>query len=180
MLRIIYILAILCVSAFGQDSISFYGTGGFASSHWFASSTHGEMAEIALSYGKTLYSGEYVTARWVFEGQGIQNIYDWQGGRKKINGAGFSPAGMDVEFTDKTVRPFAQASGGILYAYDHLFGETFLNFTAQFGGGLRVRVLPKWDFSAGYRHYHVSNANLGRKNPGMDNHAAILGISYLR
>ena len=49
-----------------------------------------------------------------------------------------------------------------------------------YGLGLGVRFFfsPKQALTLGYKLHHISNANTGRSNPGMDSHVVYAGFSF--
>jgi Lipid A 3-O-deacylase (PagL) len=49
-----------------------------------------------------------------------------------------------------------------------MFGATQFNFTAQLGAGVQVFTSRHHSIDFGYKYRHISNANLGRINPGTD------------
>jgi opacity protein-like surface antigen len=62
-----------------------------------------------------------------------------------------------------------------------MFGQTHFNFTAQLGGGVQLFTFSRHAaLDLGYKYHHISNANLGDKNPGMDSHMVFVGVSLLR
>jgi opacity protein-like surface antigen len=74
---------------------------------------------------------------------------------------------------------YAQAGGGVV-ATDidkGIVGQTF-NFNLDLALGVRYFISPRISLNLEYRYQHISNANLGRKNVGINAHGPILGISY--
>jgi opacity protein-like surface antigen len=80
----------------------------------------------------------------------------------------------------RKLQPFLTSGGGFLYFNRHMFNATQLNFTAQVAVGLQVFTSKHRSVDFGYRYHHISNANLGNENPGMDSHVLFLGVSFLR
>ena len=51
------------------------------------------------------------------------------------------------------------------------FGATQFNYTAQLGGGVQLFTSRRRTaIDLGYKYPHISNANLGNQNPGLDSH----------
>ena len=76
--------------------------------------------------------------------------------------------------------PYAQLGAG-LTATDinpHIVGQTF-NFNLDVGLGTRYLLSQRWGLLLEYRYQHISNANTGAHNLGINAHGPILGISYL-
>jgi lipid A 3-O-deacylase len=80
------------------------------------------------------------------------------------------------------VRPFAEASGGIIYTSEPVPARatTSLNFIDQAGFGLRFGGRDKWAWLAGYRFQHVSNAGRVEPNPGANFNFAYAGVTFER
>lgn len=131
----------------------------FASSYHFSSSITGREEQICLRYGQHL--NQHVD--WIFELDPV-SIVSYPSHR--AFGVGGSPLGLELSIR----RFFVTSSGGFLYFNRQLFGATQMNFTAEFGGGIKVH-----HFDLGYIYHHISNANLGRTNPGMDVHCLFVG-----
>ncbi len=76
--------------------------------------------------------------------------------------------------------PYIQAGAG-LTATDidrHIVGQTF-NFNLEVGLGTRYLLTEKWALLVEYRYQHISNANTGAHNLGINAHGPIIGVSYL-
>ena len=97
-------------------------------------------------------------------------------------GIGGSPIGAQVNFVHfRRIEPFLTSGGGFLYFNHRMFGQTNFNFTAQLGGGVQLFTSNRHAaLDLGYKYHHISNANLGDRNPGMDSHMLFVGISLLR
>jgi lipid A 3-O-deacylase len=74
--------------------------------------------------------------------------------------------------------PYVQAGAGILSTdIDHgIVGQPF-NFNLDLGVGARYFIARNWALSLEYRYQHISNANLGRNNVGINACGPVLGIS---
>ena len=57
-------------------------------------------------------------------------------------------------------------------------GGTRFNFLTQAGTGFLIPAGEGWSVLAGYRWVHVSNANLGDRNPSWNYHALVLGVRH--
>ena len=103
--------------------------------------------------------------------------------RAYANGVGGSPIGAQVNFVHfHRVEPFLTSGGGFLYFNHRMFGTTQqFNFTAQLGGGVQLFTSSRRTaIDLGYKYHHISNANLGNQNPGLDSHMLFVGLSLFR
>lgn len=76
------------------------------------------------------------------------------------------------------LHPVLRAGAGILYASREVPpGETRLNFSLLVGIGLDIDISPKFQLAPEYRFLHVSNANTGSVNPGINAHAFVVGLT---
>lgn len=75
--------------------------------------------------------------------------------------------------------PYVQGGAGVVSTdIDRgLVGQPF-NFNLDLGVGVRYFVAPRWSVSLEYRFQHISNANLGKTNVGINSQGPILGVSY--
>jgi hypothetical protein len=75
--------------------------------------------------------------------------------------------------------PYAQAGAGfVLTDIDRrVVGQEF-NFNLDLAVGLRYFIRPDWSVGLEYRYQHISNADLGRHNIGVNAHGPVLGVSY--
>lgn len=102
---------------------------------------------------------------------------------RTVYGIGWVPLG--IRYT--TPRPsFAQltlgASGGGIY-FDRRMPdpkETRFNFTLDLSALITIPIYSKHRISAGYQFNHISNANTGRVNPGMNSSMWHFGYSIQR
>ena len=123
--------------------------------------------------------------RWVFDAVPVAMVGDphtGNGHRAYAYGVGGSPIGAQVNFVHfRRVEPFLTSGGGFLYFNHRMFGATQFNFTAQLGGGVQLfSPSRRTALDVGYKYHHISNANLGNQNPGMDSHMVFIGISLFR
>ena len=77
------------------------------------------------------------------------------------------------------VVPFAQAGAGLTSTDidHHVTGQDF-NFNLNIGVGIRYFVSKSWSVNLEYRYQHISNANTGPHNLGINSNGPILGVSY--
>ena len=76
--------------------------------------------------------------------------------------------------------PFVQGGLG-LTSTDiprHIVGQPF-NFNLNIGVGTRYFLSPRWSLQLEYRFQHISNANTGPHNLGINGSGPVLGVAYL-
>ena len=75
--------------------------------------------------------------------------------------------------------PYVEGGGGLVSTdIDRgLVGQPF-NFNLDLGAGVRYLITRQWSVSLEYRFQHISNADLGKRNVGINSQGPILGISY--
>jgi opacity protein-like surface antigen len=104
----------------------------------------------------------------IFEGSGsfIAGITVWM----RYN---FAPPGWRLV-------PFAQAGMGLTSTdIDHKYVGQPFNFNLDLGLGTRYLLSQHWSLNLEYRFQHISNADMGRHNIGINGHGPVLGVSYL-
>jgi lipid A 3-O-deacylase len=139
---------------------------------------------VGLRYGRVLatwepvaleYTVDIIPAAVVFEPSDVRP------GRSTIYGAGVSPFGLRLNFLPRSwIQPFLGASVGFLYFQDDVPvpDSSRFNFTPEIGLGVQFFLSPKQALTLGYKLLHISNANTGRSNPGMDSHVIYAGFSF--
>jgi opacity protein-like surface antigen len=137
------------------------------------------MSEVQLGYMLTDVQGRgWLRGNWeltaevfgsgIFKGPGTYIAGSTIWGRYN-----FIPAG--ARFT-----PFLQAGAGVTTTdIDHRIDGQDFNFNLNLGLGFRYFLARNWSLNLEYRYQHISNANTGPHNLGINSHGPILGISYL-
>jgi hypothetical protein len=97
-----------------------------------------------------------------------------------IYGIGFAPVVWRWNFPPKPKwSAFAELSMGGLWTNHALPENTSQgNFTAHWGGGVRLRPRGRHSVLLGYRFQHFSNGNQLGTNPGVNSHVLIAGWSH--
>lgn len=101
--------------------------------------------------------------------------------RTTAYGFGTAPLGIQANFRPrKRMQPFVGLSGGMLYFDKRVPGEfgTHFQFTVNLDGGVEIRLRDKRAVTIGYKYFHISNANRGIINPGIDNNVFYLGYTF--
>jgi opacity protein-like surface antigen len=96
-------------------------------------------------------------------------------------GFGISPLGFRFLFRpEKRTKPFFAAHAGVLVFTDRfpIDDARHLNFTGDFGGGIQYQLKPNRAIEFGYRYFHISNMNFGRRNPGYNANVFYIGYSF--
>jgi hypothetical protein len=79
------------------------------------------------------------------------------------------------------VLPVWKIGAGFLYADREIpAGETRHNFSVLTALGVDVMVAERSALFLGYRFHHVSNADTGRINPGINAHTMMFGLTFYR
>lgn len=101
----------------------------------------------------------------------------------RVYGVSVSPLHMRWNFQrlGNRVRPFAEASGGIIFtSKDVPARTTVFNFLDQAGFGVRIDTASRRAVLVGYRFQHISNAGLNERNPGANFNFFYAGMMFLR
>lgn len=92
-------------------------------------------------------------------------------GERWTYAGGFSPLGLRFNFAKShRVQPFLVGNGGLLVSpHDEPVNfSNRLNFTFEVGAGLEFFSSHQHSWALDYRVHHLSNANSGYYNPGID------------
>lgn len=158
--------------------------GAFGNGHAFSNTLDARNYQVENRYERLLYWSEPLAVRWVFDVTSalVGDPRTGNGHRVYSYGVGASPVGAQVNFVHfRRVEPFLTSAGGFLYVNHQMFGQTNFNFTAQLGGGVQLFTANRrTSLDLGYKYHHISNANLGNQNPGMDSHMVFIGLSLFR
>jgi hypothetical protein len=95
-------------------------------------------------------------------------------------GVGFAPVVWRWNFPSRpTWSAYAELSMGGMWSTAPLPEDTSrANFTAHWGGGIRLRPRGGNAWLIGYRFQHFSNGNQLGSNPGVNSHVLIAGWSH--
>lgn len=101
-----------------------------------------------------------------------------------IYGGGFEPIVLRWNSARRieSARPYVELAGGAVRTTANLpSGDTSaFNFTARGGGGLRVAVRRRDSLDLGVFWSHISNANLGVRNPEFNGIAIRVGYHWMK
>jgi hypothetical protein len=166
-----------------QNEFGFWFEGQLGNGHACASTTDSRMYQIEARYGRIVYTDPLLALRYIAEVIPFSVVGDPQANGQRVyaHATGGSPIGAQINFGyHHRVQPFLTSGGGFLYFDRRMFGATQFNFTAQVAGGVQVFTSRHRSVQFGYEYHHISNANLGRINPGMDSHVMFVGLSFVR
>jgi len=100
---------------------------------------------------------------------------------KFVHGAGVSPIGARILWRPHSGwRPYLLGRGGILYFNDRVLSTkgTHLQFLAEFGAGVQIKIRPKTQLSLGYSFYHFSNGDIAARNPALDSNFIYCAVNF--
>jgi hypothetical protein len=98
----------------------------------------------------------------------------------RIYGVGVAPVVWRWNFPPRQKwSAFGELSMGGLWTTDKIPENTGrINFSAHWGGGVRLRPRGRDALLIGYRFQHFSNGNQLGSNPGVNSHVVIVGWSH--
>ena len=98
---------------------------------------------------------------------------------RETYGFGASPAGIELNWLPgKRLQPFFGIEGGFL-RFDRNVPSAIaskFNFTVNGHSGVRIALPHERSISVSYQFEHMSNANIGQDNPGLDAH--MISVTY--
>ena len=105
----------------------------------------------------------------------------WQNG-KPVYGFGLFPVFFRWNFDPVShLQPFVDLAGGFLRTTQAVpAGTVRFNFMAESGAGLRLFLTKRTALMVGYHFHHLSNADRGPKNPGINSNMLYVGASLFR
>jgi hypothetical protein len=168
----------------GTNEFGLWAGGSPDSSKIFGNVEDRRLLLLALRYGRVLAAWESISLEYTLDLFPAAVVFEpghVRRGSSTIYGAGLSPLGFKVNFGQQSwIKPFAAASVGFLYFEDDVPvpRSSRFNFTPELGLGVQFFLAPQRAVTLGYKLQHMSNANTGRSNPGMDSHVFYAGFSF--
>lgn len=102
--------------------------------------------------------------------------------QKLVPGISISPFGFRWLWRhDKAIKPYIVGKlGAAVFTQKALSpAASYANFNVQAAFGLQFKMTDRWDLRVEpFEFYHVSNGYLAASNPGMDELATRIGVSY--
>ncbi|HVN20105.1 MAG TPA: acyloxyacyl hydrolase [Dongiaceae bacterium] len=161
-------------------------SGQFKNEHGLHTDTsNARLYQLEFRYSRLIHTSGPLEFRWVFDVVPMTLVgdpYTTSGHRRYAYGGGGSPFGAQVNWAHfGRVEPFVTLGGGALYFNKKLLEATHFNFNAQLGAGVQLfSSSRRHSFDVGCKYHHISNANLGDVNHGMDSLMLFVGTSFLR
>lgn len=96
---------------------------------------------------------------------------------------GAEPLGFAFNFrTNASVQPFLDSAAGLLYFNEQvpIAGSSQFNFMFHFGAGLEFYRNGGHFLTVGFRYHHISNAQTGHFNPGIDSDLIYVAVPIWR
>ncbi len=93
-------------------------------------------------------------------------------------------AGLNVLYEHRlrpteSVRPIIRAGAGTVYTTERVPpGETRYNFSLFVGAGIEFATFDDKAIQIDYRLHHISNADSGAENPGINAHTVVVGLAW--
>ena len=147
----------------------FQSTGGRS----YAVQTIGWGRELSRPWGPGVLRGRFA---WAVEAMPVFAQFS----PSAIYGVGFAPVVWRWNFTPRPRHSlFAELAMGGLWTTDPIPENTgHANFTAHWGGGVRLRPRRGHALLLAYRFQHFSNGNQLGSNPGVNSHVFLIGWSH--
>lgn len=190
-------------SAQPDNEFGVWASGAPNSARVIAVTSHREFAALGFRYARKLYERPLMSIEWtvdvipaeiVLQPEVLGTIVSTNpphttyilGPTEAVYGGGVNPLGLKFNFLrDRRFQPFVASTAGFIAAVRPIpldvAKETRFNFTFDFQIGFerynasRTRA---WIF--GYKLQHISNANRGDINPGVDLNVLFVGYSFFK
>ena len=108
---------------------------------------------------------------------------DRNGDKYNASGFGVYPAGFNfIKEMNQNLSLMVQTAGGIIYM-DQVFPtdkSRRLNFTFELSLSLHKKLSNRFGVYFGYKFHHISNAQTGVENPGLDSNFIFISFSYFK
>src|ERR1041384_3553528 len=148
----------------------------------------------ALRYGRTLAANDSLALQYTLDvvpvavATGVIVSRTTTAGvdtfrRETAYGAGFTPAGLQLDFRNGSkVHPFAHVNGGLLYFNKSVPIEDSGRFAwvGEAGGGVRIFTSERRAVSLGVRFHHISNGDRQGSNRGLNQFVIYAGFSVFK
>jgi hypothetical protein len=168
----------------GMNEFGLWAGGSPDSSKIIGNTEDRKLLLVGLRYGRVLAEWESTSLQYTFDIFPAAVVFEPERvrrGSSTIYGAGLSPLGFKINFGQQNwIKPFVGASVGFLYFEKDIPvpRSSRFNFTPEIGLGIQFFLTPKKAVTTGYKFHHMSNANTGESNPGMDSHVFYAGFSF--
>lgn len=103
-----------------------------------------------------------------------------EGQKDNRSGFGIIPVNVLIPFSSYTIKPFGFFSAGAV-ALNEKFpvgNGASVNYLLNLGGGVEIPFIREMKLQIGYSIQHMSNANTGIENPGIDSHMLFMTFLF--
>lgn len=121
---------------------------------------------VGIHFGKIIHSGKTVSLEYGMEAIPAFVVFQ----SSTSYGVELTPVLLRWSFnTGKGVTPDIEMGAGMLFSSTEVPDDTStFNFTPQGGVGVSFQLRPRQTFRLAAKYVHISNAGLGRHNPGFN------------
>lgn len=166
--------------------ISFWGGYSFQSIRFLGKTPDSQTQIFGLGYQKPIK--EYPKNRLLWYTADLIPYIHFQYPKRDENnrfvsrtGFGLSPVGFALTQKIPTrISPFIRTTGGVMYMESNFPTDNSrrFNFTFDITLGGKIHFPPVGFLSLGYKFHHISNAETGSENPGLDSNFLFLKFSF--
>jgi opacity protein-like surface antigen len=148
---------------------------------------------VGLRYGRVLFTGKALAFELTFDIVPVALVCNPSGrpiapppgstGREYVYGAGFVPLGFKLYLApEHRVKPYVTASSGAFYFTKQIPvpDSAQFNFLSTAGAGVQVFLSARHAVNIEYRIGHLSNADIGKLNPGFNSSVILVGFSIYK
>lgn len=169
-----------------QDQyISIWGGYSFSSIRLLGKTKHAQSLITGIGFRKKVYT--YQNGNRLYYSADLIPFVEFDYPKRDDNdqqhtasGIGISPVGFLLHIpTHKSLNPYIHVMGSVVYI-DRKFPTDLsrkLNYSFDLTLGFNLHTFKNGFVSAGYKFHHISNAQTGKENPGLDSNFIFLSIS---
>jgi hypothetical protein len=176
---------VLAQDSFKHEKISFLGGYSFNSVEFLGKTSHSQTQIFTLGYHKEIkeYSNGNLLWYTTYFIPYIHYTYPKRDDGNRVvskRGFGVSPIGFLLnKENSKRLSPFIETSGGFIYMESEFPTDDSrkLNYTFDIALGADVKFDSFGTLSFGYKFHHISNAETGSENPGLDSNFIFIKFS---
>lgn len=168
-----------------QNSVTIWGGYSFNSVPLLGKTKNSETQIFAIGYQRSIRSYPNKRTLW-YTADLVPYLHFYYPKRDENNrmvnrtGFGLSPVGFTLsQQTDSFLHPYIQTTGGFIYMESNFPTDQSrrFNFTFDVTLGANIPISHFAGISLGYKFHHISNAETGEENPGLDSNFLFLTLS---
>jgi len=179
-----------------DSEFGIWGGASFGNPHLIGTTGDRPLTVVGLRYSHTIWEPGNLSLRYTLDIIPVTIIGQpafipcsggfCQSGRETAYGGGVNPLGLKLNFFRRSQwQPFAASTAGFVATDKRVPidvpGGTLFNFTFDFQAGIQhFNSSRTRSWSLGYKLQHISNANRGQLNPGVDFNVLYLGYSFFK